>query len=94
MGVNSLVFETFLYKFMNGKICMDLQKGTPTIFLATASFEACSVLENFFSYDVSWIRQKNLQCRLQSFPTPILPISSHNSLRVIKHHFIWNQRGR
>ena len=53
MGVNSFVFETFLYKFMNGKICMDLQKGTPRIFLATASFEACSVLENFFSYDVS-----------------------------------------
>ena len=30
--VNSLVFEIFLYKFMNGKICMDLQKGTPRIF--------------------------------------------------------------
>ena len=68
MGVNSLVFETFLYKFMNGKICMDLQKGTPRIFLATASFEACSVLENFFSYYVRWIRQKKLTMPFTVFP--------------------------
>ena len=60
MGVYSLVFETFLYKFMNGKICMDLQKGyLPGLFsnsLVWGLFSSC----NFSSYDVSWIRQKNL----------------------------------